>query len=298
MPEEIEQKPTEAQNQAEVQQPQIQFEDGVEETPTMDESAQAETSEPETEPEAQTEITESQKTEAAPTEKGQEAQNKPINQEAVQKKINKAIREKYEEQRRREEIEAKLAEAEKKLNSLSQETVIVPDMPDVFDPDFEQKVKIRDDALKRHAQAEAQKAIDQRIKEQAQKEKAQAEREKINGYVSQMYAAADSHGIKKEDLQAADNTVAMFVKDPGLASFIIAQKSAPLIVNHLAQNIAELEKISRMSPITAAAYIATDIIPAAERFKPKKSSAPEPLDLPSGKAGGKKSPYLEGVVFE
>lgn len=233
------------------------------------------------------------------TDQQTETPEKPINQEAVQKRINKAIRERYEEQRKREAAEKQLEEARQKLSAFDKQDVTIPPMPDAFDPDFDNKIRQRDEALKQQAMQQAERDLVQRNAEKAAQQQAQAKRDQINGYVKSMFANAEQMGIKEADLRQADDTVAMFIKDAGLAQFILSQKDAPLIINHLAGNIGELETISKMNPIEAAAHIASNTIPAARKYRPNIPTTPDPIDIPAGKAKGvKQSEYLDGVKFE
>lgn len=221
-----------------------------------------------------------------------------INQEAVDRKINKLTFEKYEERRRAEQLEKELQDARSKLSATDTDQIVIPELPDAFDPEYDTKMQLRDEALKKHAEKEAQRAYDQRLKDDQAKKDSEAEREKLIGHVNNMYDSAEKAGISKEDLQKADNTVAMFIRDKGLATFIISHEKAPLIVNHLANNISELEKIGQMNPIQAAAHIATSIIPVAEKFKPNLPKTPDPIEIPTGKKKGGNNPYLEGVTME
>lgn len=264
---------TETENQANVDQG-FEIEEGAEQ-PESDAEQQAA-------PETQTQTPE-----------------RPINQEAVQKKINKAIKERYEEQRKREAAERELEQAKLRLQALDKQDVVIPEMPDAFDANFEAKIRARDEALRMQAIRQAEKEQQQRTLEQAKIAEAQTKRDQINGYVTTMFETAKQMGMKETDLRQADDTVAKFIRDPGLATFILSQKDAPLIINHLADNLSELETVSKMNPIEAAAYIATSVIPAAQRFKPTLPKTPEPIDIPTGKAkAAKNDPFLEGVTFE
>ena len=275
-----EKQPTDAANQA----PEIDFGDDspAEETAT----------------DAESETLDQQKTQTSQEGDTAEQQSKGIDQESVNKRINKLTFEKYEERRKREQLESELNSL-KSAQSKSDESVTVPEMPDIFDPQYDSKIAEREKALQRAAQIQAQKDYEARLDEQKRAEQQQSQQQQAQKWVTDMYTEAEKLGIEKDDLQKADHTVATFIKDQGLARFIISQKEAPLIINHLAKNAAELEHISALNPIDAAAYIASKVIPAAAKYKPNLSKAPDPLDIPDGKAAGKaKSPYLDGVTFE
>lgn len=229
----------------------------------------------------------------------EEPRQEAINQEAVDKRINKLTFEKYEERRKREKIEQELEQARQKIAAQTQQEVIVPEMPDAFDPNFDQKIKARDEALRQQAMVQAKRDAERQRSEQAQRQKLESDRETITGYVNSMFSEAKKIGIKEADLRQADDTVAMFIKDQGLARFILSQKEAPQIITQLAGNIAELESISKMDPISAAAHIASNVIPRAKSYKASISKTPEPLDIPKGKANSAKpDKFTDGYTFE
>lgn len=277
------QKPTEAQNQAELdsQEPAID-----ESTPDTDQG---------TDDDGQTdeqETPDSQETEEPETF---------INQEAVTKRINEVIAARHEEKRKRLAIEKELEQTKAKLSEKEKQVfddIVVPPLPDAFDPEYETKIAIRDAALKKQALAEAQKTLERENKEKAEQQRLTDERNKVKGYVETMYSQGQKLGITNDELRRADDTVAMFIKDPELARYIISHEKAPLIVKTLSDNLEELEKISQMSPISAAAHIASNIVPKA-RYKPPIPDTPDPLDIPEGRPAGEKvNKWLEGVTFE
>jgi len=233
-----------------------------------------------------------------PTESGTDDE---INQDKVNSRINKLTFEKHEERRKREAAEKKAKELQDKYEKATTESseVVIPPIPDTFDPQYEAKIKARDEAIakKAEADAKAQLAVQQRQDQiKAQQEREQAE---IQTAVDNMFKNGKDLGIEKEELLEADGKVATFIRDPSLAKFIISQENSALVVKYLASSAQELEKISTMDSISAAAYIATTIVPKADELKPGVTTTPDPLDIPSGKGGGdKQSPFLTGVEFE
>lgn len=289
------QKSTETENQAEEgrDEPKIEFDgqqDGQADNQGQDSSdtAQADLSSAKT---------------ATPESEDQETETKDnddiVNQDSVNKKINKLTLEKHEERRKRKALQQQINDLNAKLSAHDEKAVVVPPMPDPFDDQYEEKIRLREQALSEKAKQDAKKELEtQRIeqqKNQAQEQQVQ-EAQKL---AQKMYQGAESYGLKAEEFQKADNIVAGYIQNRDLANFILNQEKAPLIVNELASNAAELEKISKMNPVNAAAYIAANIVPKVASFKPALSKTPEPIDIPDGKpAGAKKDPYLEGVIFE
>lgn len=244
---------------------------------------------------------EQEETQTPSDEKEEPAEPEPkyINQEAVDKKINKVVYEKHEERRKREEIEQKFAklQAELEKQRAAQQEVQIPDMPDLYDDDFEAKLKIREEALSKAAAVRARKEF---LEEQRQKDlhaKAQAENAKISKQVDAMYKNAKDFGMTKDELDAADRTVSGFIQNQSLARFILAQKDSAGIVKYLASSPTEMEDIRQMDPMDASVYIATRIAPQAAKLKPGITQTPDPIDIPK-KESSAGNDYLKGVTFE
>lgn len=236
---------------------------------------------------------------APPDTKEETPDPKPINQEAVEKRINKLTFEKYEERRKREELEERLRQIEEEAEKqrASQSDIQIPEVPDIYDDDYDTKLKAREEAL---AKAAAEKAKKDFLKEQQQKEfhaKAQAENSRINKQVDEMYANASKYGISREELDDADRTVSQFLNNQDLAKFILAQKDSALIVKYLASSPIEMEKIRGMDALNASVHIATKIIPETDKLKPGVTKTPDPIDIPE-KSGSPRDKFLEGVTFE
>lgn len=231
---------------------------------------------------------------------GEQQEAKPINQEAVEKRINKITFEKNEERRKRELIEQQLNEIQAKLDTrqAASENIEIPELPDVYDDDFDTKLKAREEALARAAAAKERNAILKEQQQKAQMDEAKAQNAKIAEQVDAMYSSAKELGINKEELEQADKTVSQFISDPSLAKFILAQKDSALIVKYLSSSAVELEKLRNMDSLNASVRIATKIASEASKLKPGVTRTPDPLDIPSGKATSSTNPYLKGVLLE
>lgn len=225
-----------------------------------------------------------------------------IDQEKVNKRINKITFEKHEEIRKREAVEEenrKLKEQiEKDKQAAADAEVQVPDMPDAFDPEFSRKVKERDEAIRKRALADANRKAAEDSRRKSLETTANEQALSIQQNVDRMYADGKKLGIKDEDLKKADKTLTTFIRSSSLAQFILAQEQSAQLVTHLADNIVELDKISKMDPLSASAYISSKIIPGLKKGV-RSSGAPDPLDtLPTGKGDKSSDPYLKGVQFE
>lgn len=283
-------------------------EEGVVETPVKEEEVKAETPavtkvEEEVKPKVEAEVTE---TPAVVKEEGgvkpEEVKTEtetPINQEAVNKRINKITFEKYEEKKKREEAEAALEAANQKLADLQKpEEVVIPELPDVYDPEFDKKLADREAAIRAAAVVQANKDAALQEKVVAQNQLLVKQQEEVKELVTNMFTAGEKLGVQKEELQQHDVKVAQFIKDPDVAKFILKQEHSPLIVKYLAGNATELESLAALSPVEASARIATVVTTEAMKLKPDVSTTPEPIEIPGGKVTKQQSPFLDGVTFE
>jgi len=223
-----------------------------------------------------------------------------INQEKVNKKINKLTFEKFEERRKREALEKEHEKTLAELKKLKGEDdeIVIPPLPDAYDPNYETKLAERDQALQEKAKKAAEIELTKQREQDELKRKQDAAREVYITKANTMFEAGEKMGISKEEMQKAEGVVTTFIHQPELAQFILDQEDSALIVNHLANNIDELAEIGQMSPIRASAYIATHVVPAAQKFKPAVSNTPDPLEIPKGKAAGNEDPYMKGVTLE
>lgn len=224
-----------------------------------------------------------------------------INQEAVNKRINEITFQKYEEKRKREQLEEELNQLKAKIEkqNTSSDDVQIPDLPDVYDDDYEEKIRAREAALKKAAELNARKTFLKEQEQQVLQEKMKRQQDEVMKQVNNMYSSAKKLGISEEELKSADATVSNFIKDPSIARFILAQDDAALIVKYLSSSAQELESLSSMDPLHASVRIATKIASEAKKLKPSSiTQTPDPIEIPKGKATLKDDPYLEGAKFE
>ena len=278
--------PTEAENPAESEQPTEYDLQGVE----MDSGEEPEETPEELEPQ-----------EGVPSEPEQ-TEPKPMNQEAVNKKIDRLTFKRHEERRKREEAESRIAKMEAELNRYKkpeQGLVTVPELSDPFDSNFEIRLREREQALQHNARVTVRQQLEaKRQQEQAKIETERAQQE-VMDLSTKMYSKAEKAGIAKDELQGYEQRVAMFVKSPELARFIMGHEESALIVKYLASNVTQLENISTMNPVNAAAHIVSSVVPNVNTLKPTPTKTPAPVDVPGGRgAAESESKFLEGVKFE
>lgn len=220
--------------------------------------------------------------------------------DGVQKAINK------QHAKYREEERLKLAEQEenKKLREklaafeAEKKDVIIPDIPDSWDEDYEEKIKLRDEAIKRQATQDAQNSV--ALEQQnAQKEAAnKAEQERVSKSIEGYTARIVPLGLSPEEMKIAGNKVIEYGITSELAEHILKQEDGPLITKYLSENPIELDNLRNMSVIEGAMRINSEIKAAASTLKPQASLTPDPAETLNGRGvGEQKSPLLKGVTF-
>ena len=202
-----------------------------------------------------------------------------------------------EAKREAAEIRAKNEELERKLQAY--EAPVRPDIPpppDMYDDGYAQKVAHRDALIAQAARWDAQQSYVQHQAQQAAQERWQAEQDKLRATVTAYSGTADKLGITAAELQQAGQAVAQFGINDDLAQHILTDDHGPSITVYLSKNPLEMDKISLMSPIKAAAYIEANIKPKA--VKPPPQLAPEPIPSLKGSGVAEKDAWMEGVTME
>lgn len=223
------------------------------------------------------------------------------NDDGVQKAINKQHAKFREEERKRIEIEKEAKTLREKLEAFEAEKskVSIPDYPEPYDDDYEDRIKDREEAIKRQAiqEAKEQTLHDQRKAQEEVAEK--AERDRFNGLVEGYASRIPALGLNPDEIRRAGETVVSYGIDSQIAEHILKQEDGPLITKYLADNPVILDELRYMGTIDAAMKINSDIRKAASANKPQASNAPDPAETLTGRGAGEKvSPFIAGVTFE
>lgn len=224
-----------------------------------------------------------------------------FNQEQ-QEVFNKAIAKKTFELRETERrLEAERQERERyalELEKYRAPVLDIPPMPDPYEDGYEQKVRARDQAIALKAAHDAQNYQRQQAQQAQEQEANYRRQQELERSVSEYKSNALKFGVKQDELTQAAQTVANYGINEDLAMAIIQDEQGALITTYLADNIEDLDKVVRMTPIQAAMYIASVVKPKAQARKPKVSNAPEPtLAVRGNGAPESKSPLLKGVTY-
>ncbi len=185
-------------------------------------------------------------------------------------------------------------------NRLAAQVGEIPPMPDSFDDDFDEKVKIRDEALVANANYQAQNNAYMQQEQFNQQQAAQAQQVKIQESMTSYSNKALELGIKQEELQAAGNAVASYGLSDDLVMHILADNDGPLITKHLAANPQDGYELASMSPYNVGQFL-DGIKTKASALKPKTSSTTAPVDNLQGVTSdfeGKQYKFIGGSEIE
>ena len=215
-----------------------------------------------------------------------------VKPDPAQQAINKKHWQMMNERRAREAAEAETARIRAMLPQ--EQAPVIPDIPDPYDwteAEYKAKMAERDTAVRKAADYDANRNNERRQQQantqQRQQQEQQARQDKAEAYT----AKAKALNIPPQELAAAGQTcVALDIGDT-LADYILGDEQGPQVTVYLARNPSEIEKLRSMSPMSAAAYIATNIKPQAAKNSSAPGSLPPP---PDGVSGGGAPPKEEG----
>jgi hypothetical protein len=253
--------------------------------------------------EVETEGQETDSDSSPDTEAAQEKQTKPVFDEQQQQVFDKAIADKVfklrEKEREAEQLKQRLQNLEQQMPK--QERPNVPKEPDPYalsDQEYQQQLRMRDEAIARQAAFDAQQRFQQQEAQRLQQEQLMKEQEALNEKVSTYSQRAVQLGISNEELQAAGNAVASFGIADDVVNYILEDDLGPAITKYLSQNVTELDTIRAMSPAQAAVRIATHVREKAAALKPKVNAAPDPVEQPAKAGVAPKARGPKGAIFE
>jgi len=223
------------------------------------------------------------------------------NNDGAQKAINKQHAKYREEERKRIATEKERDDLKSKLTALEHEKqdVSIPEIPDPYEDDYEERLKVRDDAIVRKANHDAQnqRVIDQQ--NATQEAATKAEDERVGTLISGYSKRIGELGLGADDVRLAGDTVVRNGIDGQVAEFILGDEDGPLITKYLADNPIIQDDLRGLTTIQAAMKINSEIRSAASAMKPQASNAPDPTEILSGRGAGEKdSPFISGATFD
>ena len=244
-----------------------------------------------------------QGSESAPDSEGQHEEKVTFSEEQ-QAKIDQIIGEQTQKRRQAErEAQAKLEAQARELEALKakvpeQTRPDIPPIPDPYDDDYEDRIKERDEAIRKVSEFEAAQER-QREYESLRQQERQAEQAKSLQQAAESYAErAKTLGIPAEELQAAGQIVNSFGISDSVAQDILNDEIGPQITKYLSQHPTELDALVSESSEFRAGKLYTAIRSKAAALSAKTSDAPPPVEPLQGGGMPRKERGPEGLVIE
>lgn len=225
-----------------------------------------------------------------------------VNQENINKAINRKHFQMKEAERKAEAERLRAVELENKLQQYEREQaeVEVPDYPDPYDDDYEDKLRQRDQIIRQRAEADYSQQQARYQQEQQAQTAQQAKNAEIQKQAEAYSANAEKLGVTPEALQAAGQAIAPYVSED-LSMAILREPDGALITQYLASNFSEVDKLASMNTYDAAIYMETAVKAKVAELKPKQTNAPSPAtDIKGGSVDPSlgKYPLTSGATFE
>ena len=219
------------------------------------------------------------------------------NQDAVNKAINKQHAKFREQERRADKLERERDEANKKLTEFEskKEKVTIPNLPDSYDEDFEEKLRLRDEAIRLKATQDANEQYATEQQEAKSKATAETETKRVQGLIQSYTSNISTLGLSAEEIRIAGDTVAANGIDSQVAEYILADKDGPLITKYLSNNPIVQDELRGLTTIEAAMKIDSVIRQSAIAGKTQASTTPDPTEILSG---GGSAESDGGITYE
>lgn len=264
-----------------------------------DELEEVETEGQETDSDSSTDTEEAQEKQTDPDWRQVRARFDPVQQEAYDRGIAEKVKKLREKELEADQLKQRLQALEQQMPK--QERPTVPKEPDPYalsDAEYQQQLRMRDEAIARQAAFDAQQSFQQQEAQRLQQQQMMKEQEALNEKVATYSQRAVQLGISNEELQAAGNAVASFGIADDVVNYILEDDLGPAITKYLSQNVTELDTIRNMNPAQAAVRIATHVREKAAALKPKVNAAPDPVDQPAKAGVAPKARGPKGAIFE
>ena len=223
---------------------------------------------------------ESEAAELAPDSEAEHEEKQQDEHRINQDKVNQVINRKHKEAMEWKEKYEALAQQQQPVQESAPP---IPDEPDIFADDYEEKKRAYIEAIRKRERWEAEQEVKKLYAEQLQQQQSQKQMQELQKQSEVYVKKASEFGIKPEELQEYGQAAAQYVNQD-LAMAIVADDEGALITKYLALNPLEAESLSQMNPYAAAMHLERSIRPKAQQLKPKPSNAPKPPTKVDGKA--------------
>lgn len=232
----------------------------------------------------------------APEEKKEEKVSfTPEQQKTFDEAIAKKVKNQREAERRAKELEVRNAELEAKLPK--EQRPNIPEMPDPFDDDYDERIKKRETALIEATKYDEREAARKDAVQRKAFSEQQAQKEKLVNDAKSYASKGKEAGLSMEELQHSANEIQAAGVDIAVQQSILADSDGPLIADYLAKNPNALDEMASMTAFQAGAYLETNVRPNVAVVN-RKTNAPSPPTTLNGGGNTPKKRGAEGASFE
>jgi len=243
---------------------------------------------------------ESETTEQVQAESNEQVEEEAKKQAAIQKTINQKHFETKQAERERDAANVKVAEFEAKERERQAKAAgNIPEAPDQFDDDYQEKQQAYVKAIQDKATYDANNQAYLQQQQSQQQATQAAQQVEFNKKLTDYSNRANELGINAEELQVAANTVGTYGLSDDLIKHIVSDPDGPLITKHLAANPMEASELVNMSPYAIGSKLDA-IKKSAAALKPKTSNTPDPVETLQGNSVIPNDGYknIKGAKFE
>jgi len=165
---------------------------------------------------------------------------------------------------------------------------LVPDLPDPFEENFEQKMQERDNRLRELARWEAE-----------QQAAARYELDNINRQAQSFVQRGEKMGLSQDDIQRAGQFVAQAVGNRvPILQKMLKDEMGPAITTYLERNPEHLQKMLEGDDYDAIDYLAQTVRPRAVKSSKRKTAPPPPPSATEKGGGMREERGLKGATYE
>ena len=218
-----------------------------------------------------------------------------------QKDVNVQHKRFRDEERGRVKEQTRADGLQKELDELkgTNAEIVVPPVPDRYSDTYDADMATRDDAIARQAEQTAATVTAAAQRKENNEARAAEESTAVNKRVAEFDSNMVTHGLKPEVVKAAVETVIGNGISNDFQDVLLEDKDGPLMVQYLAANPVETERMNRMTPLSLVNHLNGEIRAKALLLKPQTSNAPDPpITLEGGGAPETKESWERGAKYE
>ena len=221
--------------------------------------------------------------------------------EENQRQVNKQHRKYRDAEREAKQAKAEADKLKQELEELKAQSVdlTVPPIPDPYSENFEEQVRVRDEAIARKTKHEAAQSDLEKRAKQNEQDALESQKAEEAKQVEAFDANMVTLGLNPIEVKQAAETLLDYGLSDTLQDIVLEDSDGPLFVQYLANNPLELESLNGMSALQMVKVLDSDIRQKASLLKPKTSRAPDPPEtLTGGGVTELEDPLLKGARFE